>query len=57
MFIEITVRVKGKESLGEARINHFYPEIPGGVKLDREIDGFTSWNMDALVITKQVTKP
>lgn len=53
MFIEITVKVKGRKSLGPAKIKYFYPDIPGGVKLDREIDGFTSWNIENLEIVEQ----
>lgn len=51
MFIELTVRLKEKPELGLAKVKRFYDE--GGVKLDRELDGFTSWDLSSLEIISQ----
>lgn len=40
------VRVAG--SRRRARIERFYADIRGGVRLDREIGGFKSWNVEDL---------
>lgn len=40
------VRVKGTDEV--RRIVEFYPSIVGGVKLDRPVGDFRSWNIDEL---------
>lgn len=37
------VRLKGTTETAKVRL--FYDDIPGGVKLDRELEGFYSWNV------------
>ena len=45
-----TVRLKkGKK---RARIVLFYEDIPGGVRLDRELSGFVSWNVEDLELVQ-----
>jgi hypothetical protein len=42
--------------LGRRRVvAALYQSIPGGVILDREVEGFVSWNVDALILAP-VTK-
>lgn len=43
-----TVQLKAKPKAGAARIVLFYSDIQGGVRLDQELDGFRSWNVEDL---------
>lgn len=47
------VLVRGYEHLGTCIVVELYKDIPGGVKLDRAIDFFRSWNEDALTLVKR----
>lgn len=51
------VFVRGHEEHGERRIASLYDQvkIPGGVKLDKAVDLFHSWNEDALDIVDDET--
>ena len=46
-----TVRVKCTGAIRTVRL--LYPEIPGGVRLDRPTANFVSWNEDSLVLVKR----
>lgn len=41
------VKIRGRVR-GWARIENFYDDIFGGVRLDKELWGFYSWNVDDL---------
>ena len=43
-----TVRLKGKKET--AKIERMYSDIEGGVRLDKQIDGFWSWNIADLEV-------
>ena len=43
-----TVRLKGKSAI--AKIERIYSDIEGGVRLDSELDGFKSWNIEDLEV-------
>ena len=43
-------------SRGTARIIRLYEDIQGGVILDKELNGFRSWNTDSLVLVTPKTK-
>lgn len=51
------VVVTEKRFLGRARVKVIYSDIDGGVKLDREIDGFTSWNVRDLSPAPRAVDP
>ncbi len=39
-----------------AIIDKIYDDIPGGVRLDREIGGFKSWNLSELILVGKAIK-
>ncbi len=43
-----TVRLKGKSQT--AKIERIYSDIVGGVRLDKQLDGFWSWNIADLEV-------
>ncbi len=45
------VRLKGYKK--QAKIKIFYRDIEGGVKLDRKLQGYWSWNIDDLEIVSK----
>ena len=45
------VRVRGYRQ--HATVEHLYTDIKGGVRLDREIGGFMSWNVADLVLVRR----
>ena len=50
------VQLRNKPSEGVARIECEYADIKGGVKLDRKLDGFYSWNVSDLKKVKRPSK-
>lgn len=53
-YVGQTVRIRGQRKL--ARIAEFYTDIPGGVRLDRPIADFVSWNVKDLRRTRRKLK-
>lgn len=51
------VVITEKRYLGRARIKAIYDKVDGGVKLDRELDGFTSWNVRDLSPAPRAVDP
>lgn len=49
------VLVRGYHDQGVRKIAEIYPQelIPGGVRLNREVFGFFSWNEDELSLAKE----
>jgi hypothetical protein len=43
-------KIRGNRST--AQIAAFYPDIPGGVRLDTKLDGFYSWNVKDLELVR-----
>ena len=43
-----SVRVRGYRTV--AKISIFYKDIKGGVRLDKEVAGFYSWNVEDLTL-------
>lgn len=39
----------------KAIVHHLYDDVEGGVYLDREIEGFYSWNIDSLSLSPPPT--
>ncbi len=49
--IGATVRLRGQRET--ATVMCHYTSVVGGVRLDKQLDGFYSWNKDDLVIVRQ----
>lgn len=50
------VRVRGRRG-GVAIVQQIYRDIRGGIRLDREVDGFRSWNEDDVKLVERRAGP
>lgn len=54
--MQVGNKVRHKKTRRVAYIKGLYSDIEGGVILDREIDGFRSWNVQDLTLLKRTRK-